>query len=108
MSEKKLDAPSTDETKSAITEASTAASAPAKKEAAPASIFGGASDQKQVFERSTFGVNASAPAPTPAVEEHNGEEDAEKEADVHFEPIVNLTKVDIKTNEEQEEVVFKM
>lgn len=35
--------------------------------------------------------------------------DPEREADVHFEPVVHLTeKVDVKTNEEQEEQVFKM
>ena len=35
--------------------------------------------------------------------------DPEREADVHFEPVVHLTKeVEVKTNEEQEEQVFKM
>lgn len=38
------------------------------------------------------------------------DEDAadEEEADVHFEPLVQLEKVDVKTNEEDEEVVFKV
>ncbi|CUM66030.1 uncharacterized protein PRCAT00003684001 [Priceomyces carsonii] len=32
----------------------------------------------------------------------------EEEADVHFEPLVQLEKVDVKTNEENEDVVFKV
>jgi len=36
------------------------------------------------------------------------EEEAPESPDVHFEPLVNLEKVDIKTNEESEEAVFKM
>jgi len=37
------------------------------------------------------------------------DEDAAPESpDIHFEPLVNLEKVEVKTNEESEEVVFKM
>jgi len=37
------------------------------------------------------------------------EEDAPPESDdIHFEPVVNLEKVEVKTNEELEETVFKM
>ena len=37
------------------------------------------------------------------------QDDAEREPDVHFEPVVHLTeKVEVKTNEEQEEQAFKM
>ncbi|ODV78170.1 uncharacterized protein CANTADRAFT_91597 [Suhomyces tanzawaensis NRRL Y-17324] len=32
----------------------------------------------------------------------------EEEADVHFEPLVQLEKVDVKTNEENEEVLYKV
>ncbi|KAL6948982.1 Ran GTPase-binding protein yrb1 [Hanseniaspora vineae] len=32
----------------------------------------------------------------------------EEEPDVHFEPVVQLEKVDVKTNEEQEEVLLKL
>lgn len=32
----------------------------------------------------------------------------EEEAEVHFEPLVQLEKVDVKTNEEDEEVLFKV
>ncbi|SGZ51978.1 CIC11C00000001248, partial [Sungouiella intermedia] len=34
--------------------------------------------------------------------------EAEEETDVHFEPLVHLEKVDVKTNEENEDVVFKV
>ena len=36
------------------------------------------------------------------------EDEAPESPDVHFEPLVNLEKVDVKTNEEMEETVFKM
>lgn len=36
------------------------------------------------------------------------EEEAPESPEVHFEPLVNLEKVDVKTNEESEETVFKM
>lgn len=36
------------------------------------------------------------------------EEDAPESPDVHFEPVVTLEKVDVKTNEENEEVLFKV
>lgn len=32
----------------------------------------------------------------------------EEEAEVHFEPLVKLEKVDVKTNEENEEVIYKV
>lgn len=32
----------------------------------------------------------------------------EEEPDVHFEPIVKLEKVDVRTNEEDEDTIFKM
>lgn len=35
-------------------------------------------------------------------------EDAEAEADVHFEPLVQLEKVEVKTNEEDEETIYKV
>ncbi|RPB29794.1 hypothetical protein L211DRAFT_832494 [Terfezia boudieri ATCC MYA-4762] len=36
------------------------------------------------------------------------EEEAPESPDVHFEPLVNLEKVEVRTNEEYEETVFKM
>lgn len=37
-----------------------------------------------------------------------GEEEAPESPDVHFEPLVSLEKIDVKTNEESEEQAFKM
>ncbi|KAL0638116.1 Ran GTPase binding protein Sbp1 [Maublancomyces gigas] len=37
-----------------------------------------------------------------------GEEEAPESPDVHFEPLVTLEKIDVKTNEESEEQAFKM
>ncbi len=58
-----------------------------------------------------FGGGAPKPQPVAEVkpEEQKEEEKAEEEeVDVHFEPLVHLEKVDVKTNEEDEEVSFKM
>jgi Ran-binding protein 1 len=41
-------------------------------------------------------------------EAEGDEDEAPDSPDVHFEPIVKLEKVDVKTNEEDEEVVYKM
>lgn len=41
-------------------------------------------------------------------ESKEDDEEAPDSPDVHFEPIVKLEKVDVKTNEESEEVFFKM
>ncbi|KAH3680609.1 hypothetical protein WICMUC_000229 [Wickerhamomyces mucosus] len=38
----------------------------------------------------------------------NNEDDAPESPDVHFEPLVQLEKVDVKTNEESEEVLHKV
>lgn len=40
--------------------------------------------------------------------EDDDDKAAEEEADVHFEPLVQLEKVDVKTNEEDEEVLYKV
>jgi hypothetical protein len=76
--------------------------------------FGSAAEQKNAF--AMFG---GAPKSKPADEESKkdddkkeGKKDDEEEApespDVHFEPLVKLEKVDVKTNEEEEETSFKM
>ncbi|CAO3680413.1 unnamed protein product [Rhizopus stolonifer] len=36
------------------------------------------------------------------------EQQEEEEADVHFEPVIKLEEVEVKTNEEDEHVLFKM
>ncbi|CAZ83733.1 unnamed protein product [Tuber melanosporum] len=41
-------------------------------------------------------------------EKKDGDEEAPESPDVHFEPVVSLEKVEVKSNEESEEEVFKM
>lgn len=43
-----------------------------------------------------------------AEKKDDADADAEAEVDVHFEPLVHLEKVEVKTNEEDEEVLFKV
>jgi Ran-binding protein 1 len=44
-----------------------------------------------------------------AGEEAGGDEQVEESPDVHFEPVIKLEKeVEVKTHEEEENVVFKM
>ncbi|ODV91727.1 hypothetical protein CANCADRAFT_16113, partial [Tortispora caseinolytica NRRL Y-17796] len=63
------------------------------------SMFGGAKPKKEEKEEEKE-----------EKEEKEDKEDKadEEEADVHFEPLVNLEKVEVKTNEEDEEAIFKM
>lgn len=89
--------------------------APKAGEAAPAS-----DDKKSVFGTSTASANAFAMFGGAKPKAESKEEDKEskttetkevseeEEADVHFEPIVNLEKVEVKTNEEDEDSIFKM
>ncbi|ODQ58220.1 hypothetical protein WICANDRAFT_85304 [Wickerhamomyces anomalus NRRL Y-366-8] len=67
------------------------------------SMFGGASKKKEVKEDDEEKKD----------EKKDGEaaaegDDAPESPDVHFEPLVHLEKVDVKTNEENEEVLFKV
>lgn len=58
-------------------------------------LFGGKKEKKEVKEEED-----DEPA--------KKDEADEEEPDVHFEPVVKLEKVDVKTNEENEEVLFKI
>lgn len=75
--------------------------------------------KKSVFGASSTGANpfamfGGAKPKTEKKEEESEEkaDDKEDEApespDVHFEPLVQLEKVEVKTNEEEEEVLYKM
>lgn len=77
--------------------------------------------QKAVFGGSSTGANpfamfggAKPKAEKKEDEAEDKEETADKEdeapesPDVHFEPLVQLEKVEVKTNEEEEEVLYKM
>lgn len=89
---------------------------PKTEEVAPAteekkSIFGTSIASTGSNPFSLFG--GAKPKTAESNDEEKGEKksddkDAEEEVDVHFEPIVNLEKVDVKTNEEDEDTTFKM
>ncbi|KAM7189148.1 RanBP1 domain containing protein [Naviculisporaceae sp. PSN 640] len=76
------------------------------------SMFGGgAKKEKKVDEdRGDNSGSAKAQREAAAAAKEGGEEDEVPESeDVHFEPVVHLTeKVEVKTNEESEEQLFKM
>lgn len=70
------------------------------------SIFGQGSGSTGLGEKSVFGASSTADQG----ESNEGKEDeyGEQEPDVHFEPVVNLERVDVKTHEEEEESIFRM
>lgn len=74
------------------------------------SMFGGGAKKEKKDEDEDRGdVSGSAKAQREAAEAAGEEEEAPESEDVHFEPVIRLTeKVDVKTNEESEEQVFKM
>lgn len=99
--------------------------APVASEAAPAttsavfSMFGGGAKKEKKDDDEDRGDNsgsakaqreAAAAAAATAKEGGEEQEDAAPESeDVHFEPVIHLTeKVEVKTNEESEEQLFKM
>ncbi|KAK9475165.1 uncharacterized protein V1510DRAFT_388678 [Dipodascopsis tothii] len=85
-----------------------AAEAPKAESAVPTSnVFSmfGSSDAKSLSATTPF---APAKASAPKEETEAADDDAPESPDVHFEPVVKLDKVDVKTNEEEEEVTFKM
>jgi len=99
--------------------------APAAPAAAPAttsavfSMFGGGAKKEKKDDDEDRGDNsgsakaqreAAAAAAATAKEGGEEQEDAAPESeDVHFEPVIHLTeKVEVKTNEESEEQLFKM
>jgi len=68
------------------------------------SMFGGGSKPKrEVVEEE--GAETSGSSKNKKEEE---DDEAPESPEVNFEPIVNLDKVEVKTNEESEDVVFKM
>jgi len=74
------------------------------------SMFGGGAKKEKKDEGEDRGDNSgSAKAQKAAAAEENPEDEAPESEDVHFEPVIRLTeKVEVKTNEELEEQVFKM
>lgn len=79
--------------------------------AAVFSMFGGGAKKEKKEEEDRGDVSGSAKAQRDAAAAAGGDEDdqAPESQDVHFEPVIHLTeKVEVKTNEESEEQVFKM
>ncbi|KAK7204191.1 hypothetical protein BZA70DRAFT_281772 [Myxozyma melibiosi] len=78
--------------------------------AAPAtnvfSMFGGAPSTTSAFSLDKK-EKETKPAAEDAAAEQNDDE-APASPDVHFEPVVKLEKVEVKTNEEEEEAIFKI
>lgn len=84
-------------------EESSTSPAPASEQKPPSTnvfaMFGGASAKKTEDKEE----------PKEEAKEESKEDAAdEEEPDVHFEPLVKLEKVEVKTNEENEEVLFKI
>lgn len=75
-------------------------SAPKPPSSAVFSMFGGKKDETKKEETESKDEEAK--------EAKKDGEDAPESPDVHFEPIVHLEKVDIKTLEEDEEVLYKV
>ncbi|KAH3901061.1 probable Ran-specific GTPase-activating protein 1 [Saccharomycodes ludwigii] len=93
---------STKETVSNITDekkGEAVASAPKPPSAAVFSMFGAKKAVKK--------ENDEEKKEEPAKNEENSAE-GEEEADVHFEPVVHLEKVEVKTNEENENTLLKL
>jgi len=72
-------------------------------------MFGGGAKKEKTEEEDRGDNSGSAKAQKEAAAAENPEEEAPESEDVHFEPVIRLTeKVDVKTNEELEEQMFKM
>ncbi|KAF3908534.1 hypothetical protein ABW21_db0206722 [Orbilia brochopaga] len=69
------------------------------------SMFGGGAGKKRE-EKEDDDVNEPSGSSKKKVSEE--EEEVVESEDIHFEPLVTLEKVEVKTNEESEDVVFKM
>jgi len=90
----------------------TAAPEPAATTSSVFSMFGGGAKKEKVEDedRGDNSGSAKAQREAAAAAKEGQEEEAPPESeDVHFEPVIHLTeKVDVKTNEESEEQLFKM
>lgn len=107
-------APSTPKNMSAKEEATSTSTAASKQKPPTANVFamfGGASAKKSAGSEEKKGEDGEEKKDTKKEEsKEDSKEDAadEEEPDVHFEPLVKLEKVEVKTNEENEDVLFKI
>ncbi|KAM9889160.1 hypothetical protein OXX79_012345 [Metschnikowia pulcherrima] len=101
---------SADETKPTVeapaAAAATTTEAPKPPTANVFSMFGAKKEKKEDKEEKE--EKAEKDSKDAADKKEGAEDDAEAEVDVHFEPLVHLEKVEVKTNEEDEEVKFKV
>lgn len=89
--------------------ASTAATAATTVKDNVFSMFGGGPKKEKREEQDDVDEPSGSAKAQKDLKEGDDDEPETAEPDVHFEPVVHLTeKVDTKTNEEQEEQVFKM
>lgn len=70
------------------------------------SMFGGKKDKKEVSDAEKKDIETETKDDND--EAKKDEAKVDEEADVHFEPVVHLEKVDVKTLEEDEEVLHKV
>lgn len=99
---------SSEEIKSKVEE-TVKSSAPSVPSTNVFSMFGGAKKEKKEESDDKEAKSETKETKEDKAEAKEGDEGAEEEeADVHFEPLVQLEKVDVKTNEEDEEVLYKV
>jgi Ran-binding protein 1 len=87
------------------------AATPASQQAPPtANVFAMFGAKKEAKKDTEDKDDSEKKEPTAAAADADADADAadEEEPDVHFEPLVKLEKVEVKTNEENEDVVFKI
>ncbi|AGO12357.1 AaceriAER002Wp [[Ashbya] aceris (nom. inval.)] len=96
-------------------EAKPAAPAPSTEEgpkpptASVFTMFGGKkADDKKADDKKAADEQTGAKAEDKAEDAAGADEDAVESPEVHFEPVVTLEKVEVKTMEEDEEVLFKV
>ncbi|EHK46565.1 uncharacterized protein TrAtP1_005471 [Trichoderma atroviride] len=97
---------SADATEPKVEQTNTEAPAASVTASSVFSMFGGGEKKEKKEDEDRGDNSGSAKAQRDA---KGDEEEAPESEDVHFEPVVKLTeKVDVKTNEESEEQLFKM
>ncbi|KAL6894711.1 hypothetical protein GGI43DRAFT_412029, partial [Trichoderma evansii] len=97
---------SADATEPKVEQTSTEAPAASVTASSVFSMFGGGEKKEKKEDEDRGDNSGSAKAQRDA---KGDEEEAPESEDVHFEPVVKLTeKVEVKTNEESEEQLFKM
>ncbi|KAK9319903.1 hypothetical protein V1517DRAFT_331078 [Lipomyces orientalis] len=95
----------TDEAVNAVEQKPTEEAKPTAPTSNVFSMFGGSPAS------SSFSISTATAAASSSKDKEEGDGDADEapaSPDVHFEPLVKLEKVNVKTNEEEEEVTFKI